>query len=153
MKIDRLEDRAGPAANLHGQRILIVEDEAPMRTVLKDILNAEGCRVLTAANGKSGLETALAEKPNLILLDVMLPQLDGFALCAELRKLTVATPVLKAGAQPSERSGLNVRLFFFSETRRLSASILSLARSDHRAAPCGRRNYGGGRSGSGAAHA
>ena len=76
------------------QRILIIEDEAPMRTALADLLAAEGSRALTAADGASGLERARAEKPDLILLDVMMPKLDGFAVCAELRRLAIAMPVL-----------------------------------------------------------
>jgi DNA-binding response OmpR family regulator len=76
------------------QRILIIEDEAPMRTALADLLASEGYRALTAADGESGLERALAEKPDLILLDVMMPKLDGFAVCAELRRVANAVPVL-----------------------------------------------------------
>ncbi len=83
----------------HGPRILLIEDEAPMRTVLKDILEAEGFRVLTAADGEIGLESAIHEKPDLILLDIMLPKLDGFALCAELRRLEIFTPVLMLTAK------------------------------------------------------
>jgi DNA-binding response OmpR family regulator len=81
------------------ERILIVEDEAPMRTALADLLAAEGYRALTASDGGSGLERALAEKPDLILLDVMMPKLDGFALCAELRRLGNAVPVLMLTAK------------------------------------------------------
>jgi DNA-binding response OmpR family regulator len=81
------------------ERILIVEDEAPMRTALADLLAAEGHRVLTAADGERGLERALAEKPDLILLDVMMPRLDGFALCTELRRLASAVPVLMLTAK------------------------------------------------------
>ncbi len=80
-------------------RILIVEDEIPMRTALKDILESEGYRVRVAADGESGLSQAVDEKPDLILLDVMLPKLDGFALCAELRRLEIATPVLMLTAK------------------------------------------------------
>jgi DNA-binding response OmpR family regulator len=76
------------------QRILIIEDEAPMRTALADLLAGEGYRALTAADGESGLERALAEKPDLILLDVMMPKLDGFAVCAELRRVSNSVPVL-----------------------------------------------------------
>jgi DNA-binding response OmpR family regulator len=82
-----------------GARILIIEDEAPMRTVLKDILDGEGFRALTATDGESGLRAAVDEKPDLILLDVMLPKLDGFALCAEIRRLTVEAPVLMLTAK------------------------------------------------------
>ena len=80
-------------------RILIIEDEAPMRTALADLLTAEGYRVLTAADGESGLQRALDEKPDLILLDVMMPKLDGFALCAELRRLANTVPVLMLTAK------------------------------------------------------
>jgi len=81
------------------ERILIIEDEAPMHTALADLLAGEGYRVLTAVDGESGLERALAEKPALLLLDVMLPKLDGFAVCAELRRLTLDTPVLMLTAK------------------------------------------------------
>ena len=80
-------------------RILIIEDEAPMRMALADLLSAEGYRVLSAVDGESGLQRALDEKPDLILLDVMMPKLDGFALCAELRRLSNAVPVLMLTAK------------------------------------------------------
>jgi len=61
-------------------RLLIIEDELPMRTALKDVLEAEGYRVLTAANGEAGLDRAMAEKPDLILLDLMMPKRDGYSV-------------------------------------------------------------------------
>ena len=69
----------------HLQRILVVEDELPMRTALQDCLEAEGYRVLPAAEGETGLQRAIAEHPDLILLDIMMPRLDGYAVCAEHR--------------------------------------------------------------------
>jgi DNA-binding response OmpR family regulator len=81
------------------QRILIIEDEAPMRTALADLLAAEGYRPLLAVDGVDGLERTLVEQPDLILLDIMLPKLDGFALCAELRRLANAVPVLMLTAK------------------------------------------------------
>jgi len=75
-------------------RILIIEDERPMRTALVDVLEAEGHRVLAAADGEEGLQRALAEKPDLILLDLMMPRLDGYAVCAELRRLANPVPIL-----------------------------------------------------------
>ena len=80
-------------------RILIIEDERPMRLALEDCLRSEDYRVITADDGAAGLAKALAEKPDLILLDVMLPKLDGFALCAELRRLGHAVPVLMLTAK------------------------------------------------------
>jgi DNA-binding response OmpR family regulator len=80
-------------------RLLIIDDERPMRTALADALAGEGYRVLTAADGQEGLDRALAEKPDLILLDLMMPRLDGFTLCAELRRLGHAVPVLMLTAK------------------------------------------------------
>ena len=80
-------------------RILVIEDELPMRTALIDCLAAEGFRVLAAADGATGLDRALKEEPDLVLLDVMMPRLDGFALCAELRRLGRSVPVLMLTAK------------------------------------------------------
>src|SRR5215472_5108602 len=84
---------------MSAERILVVEDELPMRTALQDVLAAEGYRVLTAADGESGLQRALKEKPGLILLDIMMPKLDGYAVCAELRRLANPVPILMLTAK------------------------------------------------------
>jgi len=92
-------------------RILIIEDETPMRTALADVLESEGYRALAAPDGEIGLRKAVDEKPDLILLDIMMPKLDGFAVCAELRRLGNAVPVLMltAKGQVEDRvSGLDV---------------------------------------------
>ena len=81
------------------ERILIIEDELPMRTALHDVLVGEGYRVLTAADGESGLQRARDEKPDLILLDIMMPELDGYAVCAELRRLSNPVPILMLTAK------------------------------------------------------
>ena len=70
-----------------------------MRTALQDVLEAEGYRALTAADGESGLKRALEEKPDLILLDIMMPKLDGYEVCAELRRLSNPVPVLMLTAK------------------------------------------------------
>jgi DNA-binding response OmpR family regulator len=80
-------------------RILIIEDELPMRTALQDCLESEGYRALTAADGAAGLQRAIEEKPDLILLDVMMPQLDGFAVASQLRKLGHTVPILMLTAK------------------------------------------------------
>src|SRR4051794_16655900 len=98
MKVSQSNPAANESANPQA-RILVVEDELPMRTALHDILTDEGYRVLVAEDGERGLARAAAEKPELILLDVMLPKLDGFALCAELRRRANSTPVLMLTAK------------------------------------------------------
>ena len=80
-------------------RILVIEDELAMRTVLADLLTAEGYRVLTADQGEQGLAQARKQKPDLILLDVMMPKLDGFAVVTALRESGVEVPVLMLTAK------------------------------------------------------
>jgi DNA-binding response OmpR family regulator len=80
-------------------RILVVEDERPMRTVLRDCLERQGYRVLVAEDGAVALEVAAREQPDLIVLDIMMPRLDGLAVCAELRRLARAVPVLMLTAK------------------------------------------------------
>ena len=80
-------------------RILIVEDELPMRTALADCLGSEGYRTLAAPDGVIGLERAITEKPDLILLDLMMPRLDGFSVCKELRRLGHTMPILMLTAK------------------------------------------------------
>ncbi len=70
-----------------------------MRTALKDCLEGEGYRVLTAADGAAGLKRAVEDKPDLVLLDIMMPRLDGYAVCAELRRLANPVPVLMLTAK------------------------------------------------------
>ena len=65
-------------------RVLIVDDEAPIRLLCRVNLEAEGMDVLEAADGPSGLETARSERPDVILLDVMMPGLDGWRVAEEL---------------------------------------------------------------------
>ena len=81
------------------ERLLLIEDEPAMRLALTDLLAAEGYRVLVAVDGQSGLDRALTEKPDLLLLDLMLPKLDGFEVCAELRRLENPVPVLMLTAK------------------------------------------------------
>lgn len=76
------------------ERILVIEDELAMRTVLADCLERRGYRVIVAANGGEGLRRATEERPDLVLLDLMMPVLDGFEVCRGIRRLDRETPIL-----------------------------------------------------------
>lgn len=83
-------------------RILIIEDEPQMCMGLKDNLEFEGYHVLAAFDGKIGLELAISEKPDLILLDLMLPIVSGFDVCKELRNRRLNIPVIMLTARGEE---------------------------------------------------
>jgi DNA-binding response OmpR family regulator len=76
------------------QRILVVEDESQIAKILKIELEFEGYEVLVAHDGKSGLQVALTEKLDLILLDVMLPELNGLEVLRRIRKENEHIPIL-----------------------------------------------------------
>jgi two-component system, OmpR family, alkaline phosphatase synthesis response regulator PhoP len=65
-------------------RVLVIDDEAPIRLLCRVNLEAEGMEVLEAADGPSGLAKARAERPDLVLLDVMMPGLDGWGVAEQL---------------------------------------------------------------------
>ena len=65
-------------------RVLVIDDEAPIRLLCRVNLEAEGMSVLEASDGPSGLERARAELPDIVLLDVMMPGLDGWGVAEEL---------------------------------------------------------------------
>jgi two-component system alkaline phosphatase synthesis response regulator PhoP len=77
-----------------GERLLVVEDEAHLREVIADNLELEGYAVASVDNGLDALERTRAERPDLLLLDVMLPGLNGFEVCRRLREERDDTPVL-----------------------------------------------------------
>ncbi|MHC4469712.1 MAG: response regulator transcription factor [Planctomycetota bacterium] len=83
--------------------ILVVEDDAAIRMGVRDALASEGYRVLEAADGDTGLRMGLTEDPDLIVLDLMLPGLDGFEVLRCLRADCVETPVLVLTARGLEQ--------------------------------------------------
>ncbi len=91
--------------------VLIVEDDPNIRETLAFNLKSAGLEVSTAADGRTGLEKAVTEKPDLILLDVMLPEMDGLAVCERVRRLdeTVRIVMITAlGTDPDKVRGLTI---------------------------------------------
>jgi DNA-binding response OmpR family regulator len=82
--------------------ILVVEDDAGIRVVVQDTLTSQGYHVVTAENGMKGLELAQKLRPDLIILDVMLPLMDGFEICKRLRKEGITSPVMMLTVKDEE---------------------------------------------------
>lgn len=81
--------------------ILVVDDEEPIVDILRFNLKKEGYKVLEAYDGESAINIALEKNPDLILLDVMLPKIDGFTVCRKLRE-RISTPILMITAREEE---------------------------------------------------
>ncbi len=73
--------------------ILVVDDKANMRAMVRDYLTEENFRVIVAENGQQALYTARQEKPDLILLDIMMPKMDGYEFLQAYRK-EQSTPII-----------------------------------------------------------
>lgn len=84
------------------ERILIIEDERAVARGLEYGLKTEGFSVLLAENGNHGIEIAREQSPHLILLDIRLPDISGFDVCRELRRLGLRQPILIVTARDEE---------------------------------------------------
>lgn len=74
--------------------ILLVEDEVSLSMIIKDALEEEGYRVITAGNGLQGIDCFYKYAPDLIIADVMMPEIDGFEMIRRIRKENKEVPVL-----------------------------------------------------------
>jgi two-component system alkaline phosphatase synthesis response regulator PhoP len=84
------------------KRILIIEDARNIRMALEDDFKFEGYQVDTAATGPEGLEKALDLNLDIIILDLMLPELNGLEICKELRRRNIGTPIIMLTARSQE---------------------------------------------------
>ncbi|PFK35716.1 DNA-binding response regulator [Bacillus cereus] len=83
-------------------RILVVDDEEFILTLIEFNLQQAGFEVITAMDGEVALQKAVTERPDLIILDLMLPKMDGMEVCKELRLQRVMTPILMLTAKDDE---------------------------------------------------
>lgn len=84
------------------KKILVVDDEQSIATLLQYNLQQAGYDVITAMDGQEGKDLAVSEKPDLIILDLMLPKLDGIEVCKQLRQQKVPIPILMLTAKDDE---------------------------------------------------
>jgi len=108
MKNQHMTGRSGTG---EGHSVLIIEDDSAMLRGLKDNFEYEGYSVATAVDGESGLESALDTKPELVILDIMLPKMNGYEICRVLREEGLEMPVIMLTAKGQESDiilGLNL---------------------------------------------
>lgn len=99
------------------QRILIVEDDAAMNDYIGDILKQTGYQVSAAFNGVSGLEAIRSASPDVVILDIFMPEKDGLEMLVELRRTSPKLPVLVISGRQHLLSGCSMSL-----ARQLGAS-------------------------------
>jgi DNA-binding response OmpR family regulator len=93
------------------ETVLIIEDDPTMLIGLRDNFEFKGYKVVTAADGEKGLNAALNAKPDLILLDIMLPKINGYEICRLIREQKIAVPIIMLTAKGDESDivlGLNL---------------------------------------------
>lgn len=96
---------------MKGARILIVEDEPALLRGLKDNFVSRGCSVTTAMDGEAGLHQALSDEADLIVLDIMLPKVNGYEICRAVREHGLDVPIIMLTAKGQEEDivlGLNL---------------------------------------------
>jgi DNA-binding response OmpR family regulator len=124
------------------KKLLLIDDDQTLLHLLSQYLKESDYEVFEATNGKEGLHLAYAERPDLILLDVMLPGMDGWEICARLREMT-DVPVIMLTAKATEADKLRgfrlgvddyvTKPFSFAElTARIQAVLSRLRVSDER---------------------
>jgi two-component system KDP operon response regulator KdpE len=84
------------------KKIMVVDDEAPQRRLVEQVLTGCGYRVLQAESGQESLRILFEEKPDLVLLDVMMPGLDGWQTCSCIREITEIPVIMLTGKKNSE---------------------------------------------------
>lgn len=117
------------------KKILVIEDEEPLRTSLVEILLLEGFTPLAAADGTEGIQMAREQRPDLILCDIAMPELDGFAVLQALQKEpgTIHIPVLFLTAKADKdtvQRGLNAGAAGYV-TKPFSFPVLLATINDH----------------------
>jgi DNA-binding response OmpR family regulator len=96
------QEKTKPAEVRNPAKILVVEDEPNMVAGLRDNFEFEGYQVITARDGIEGLERALAESPDLVVLDVMMPRMSGLEVCRQLRAKRASIPIIMLTARGQE---------------------------------------------------
>lgn len=96
---------------MNRDKILIIEDDPTLQRVLRDNFEFSGYEVQTISDGRKGVQAVIDSKPDLILLDIMLPGINGFDICRRIRKEGLATPIIMLTAKSQESDillGLNL---------------------------------------------
>lgn len=82
------------ATDLKDKKILIVEDDPPLQTILRETFESEGFTVFVAEDGEQGFNITKKENPDLVLIDILLPKVDGITMAGEIKDLGLGTKMI-----------------------------------------------------------
>ena len=105
------------------QKVLIADDEAPIREILKIYCDKEGFDVIEAADGAEAILKVQSEKPDIIILDIMMPVMDGLEVCKQVRKMSDIPIIMLTTAFWGWKSARTIILPSRSTTARLSQGL------------------------------
>ncbi len=88
--------------SIHGHRILVIDTDANIRRLISRRLNRSGAQVYPAANSGEGLEQYLLHRPDLVIIDVTLPESDGWEACRKIREISLVPVLMLIGSQPDQ---------------------------------------------------
>ena len=93
----------GQAGGFHGLRVMVIDDSKTIRRTAETLLKREGCEVVTATDGFEALAKIADQQPQIILVDIMMPRLDGYQTCALIKNNQVfkSTPVIMLSSKDS----------------------------------------------------
>ena len=101
---DARQEAAAPSANaLTGLKVMVIDDSKTIRRSAENLLNKEGCQVVTASDGFEALAKIAEHKPDIIFVDIMMPRLDGYQTCALIKHNSMfkTTPVIMLSSKDS----------------------------------------------------
>src|SRR2546430_2797724 len=101
MNPTRSSNNAARAGAVHARTLLIIEDDPPIRRALRNALGEVAERLLEAPTGRTGIDIAATERPDLVILDLGLPDLEGVAVCREIRSWS-PVPIVVLSARHSD---------------------------------------------------
>ncbi len=121
-------------------QVLVVDDEPLMCNILQRILTEAGYKVITASNGQAALKLVKTKKPDVILLDLVMPELDGREVCRRVRELSTASRIIyltgkAAPTDPSESKELRREADAFISKPATSRLVLSKVRAVMQSTP------------------
>lgn len=99
MNMSKSPDAAAKSSSVSQEKLLIVEDDTAIQRMISDYFRHVGYEIITAGDGEAGVRLAISERPTVMILDLMLPKLDGLSVCRQVRERNSSLPIIMLTAK------------------------------------------------------